>query len=63
MPVHTINLALTDEEANAILSSVGMSLNMMALQVPSGQPATPAMLVLEAIQAELMRVLNVPSHS
>jgi hypothetical protein len=53
-----ITLEMTENEATAVLGAIGIALNMLAQSVPAGQPASPEMLVLEAVQAEVMKALK-----
>jgi len=51
-------IELTKDEANTVLAAVGIVLNMLAVSITPGQPASPQMLALEAVQAKLMRELG-----
>lgn len=50
-----INIALTKDELSIIISTVGATLATFAGSADPGQPATPLMLQLEALQAKLMK--------
>ena len=53
-----ISLVLTRDEAENLLAAVGLALDVMATGVHPGDPASPSMLALEAIQKQLMDKLG-----
>lgn len=48
---------LTSDEISIALSAIGTVLAFMATGVQAGQPASPEMLAMEALQAKLMKEL------
>jgi hypothetical protein len=52
-----VTIVLTSQEFQVLLGTVGAMLNVMGLNVPPGQPATPQMVELEALQAKLMNLV------
>lgn len=54
-----MTIDLTKDEVSVLLSAVGALLAVMATDVPSGQPAPPQMLEMEALQAKLMAAAGV----
>jgi hypothetical protein len=55
-PTNDIAVTLTPDEFSLVLSAVGAILATMGADVPAGQPASSQMVMLEALQAKLMKV-------
>lgn len=50
-----ISIELTKDEMSLVLSAVGAILASMSLDIPPGQPTPPEVLMMEALQAKLMK--------
>ena len=53
-----MTVELSDQELAVFVGAVGAILNSMSLDVPSGQPLPPEMLMMEQLQTKLMNLIH-----